>query len=396
MKLRIPHFSASADIAAPASAPPQPEVIRPDNPNQTLVYLTKGADGTIQQVAAQGDLSAPRIPQTPVVNYGSDMWQQKEGAPDLGQQQPEAPAAAPETPAPVEPPPAPNPNEGYILVQDPQTGQIVTRVKADPAVIANQMYNDKAYIRDLHRLIDQLQNGHAPAPQGAQVQTPPSAPPPPVSLHEKFLPLAQKAFGNVEGVDVSPIAQFVAEAVGQAVADVRAEYEPKFQQYDQTQQNAAIVSQIQSEFAEIQQYDPRFKMEDPGVQRMHQMFPNETPKQIHARLLQAEYIESKRNPAPQAPPSQTPAATTPPANGIHRPPADMFAAPNGSAAIANQWKAHPEVVAQVDMYKRTQATNRMPVTQDGIARVEAFAIQAIQSRAGNSQRQQEGVVNHGR
>lgn len=390
MKIK-PFFNADTAIASPAAPAPAPmpaEVITAE-PGQSLAYFSKNADGTISVMNAAGNIAAPPPAPAPI-KYENDMWQQKQGAPDLGQP-PVAPPVDPAAPPVV--PPVPEPlNNDRLFVRDPHTGEIVTSLKNDPDAISSQIYGDKVYIRNLHAALDAagLPRPGESAPRMPKVAQAPPPPPKPVfnpaSFHTEVEAIAAETFKDAVApdgtpIDVKPLAKLVAEAISKATQAQAAEIQELRQERVQEQ----VISQFNAEVEQIKAVDPRFDVNDPAVQQLHNMYPHESPVQIHQRLMYMEFLHKAKNGGAQPQPQPVPAPV--PTNGIHRPDPAMFAAPGGSTqGGVDPWDSNPEVQAALQAHIKTAKQDGRVPSPEALGRVKQFAIQGIQNRIANTGR----------
>lgn len=329
--------------------------------NFSVELSTETQQPTQTAMVDQSDPSVTYFEKDPTTGQIRMVGQQQQSAPEVAQ--PVQPVVHQQEVQPQQPQVIDRP--GYIPIQD-DYGNIVTWIPNDPTVISRQTFGDKKYISDLHRILDE--NGIA-RPGHTAPKTPKTAPPPAISkdqLIEQARAIAAKNFPQQDGegrpLDVTPIANTIAELLAETVGKTASEVAELRQQAEQSR----IVAQYASELAEIQAIDPRFRLDDPGVIQMSRMHPDWSPQQVHRELIYLESMNGKQAPPQQQQPPP-PTQTVPPT---------MFSTPgNGSAQTPHMAQdSSPDVVAAVKAYEDAMRYYGKPATEEGKRMVRAQAI----------------------
>lgn len=361
MKLNFrPFYNADTAVASPpAPAAPAPSladsVMAAISNKAAAAFPTNPFQAGTQVVysSTNGQTTASPVAPAPVV-----------AAPAL-----ETPPAATEQPAaPVhEPPATPPPNNDYLIIRHPDTGQILTRVKNDPDSVSNYIQNQQLFIRE-------LRNGAPAQPQA------PAAPqgPTPEQIRAADIQRAKAAAQHFLKADPTANIDPLAETLADAFAAMRGELRSEFETREQAAQRAHTVAQQDAELAQIQTEDPTFTLDAPDVVRLRQQYPDAGPTQIQAMRIYHQFKQFRANP-PANPAATTTAAPAAPAQP--KVPDTTWMQPTGTSVVAAQtgYDTHPYVIAAIDSFKRMAPSLGKQITPESIERIKQTAINTIKN-----------------
>lgn len=274
-----------------------------------------------------------------------------------------APAAAPGEPAgsqAADPYPVLTPDGKMVnvYVPDDYGGQrLFTQIPNNPQAIASYASNNLARLREL-----QLARNQPAVQQQAPVI--PQEPPP--SLRERYQAMAEKHARQTFGdeTEVGPLAATLAAML----ADLKSEEIAESQEYSRR-------AQIGQEYTQVKQIDPTFDIQNPLVVELRQNFPNDTPLQIHQRMVYLDFMSKNQAGA------QTQAPASAQALRIQSPP-QAFVTPQGTTQVgsADPLDNHPEVVEALSKHAQFMRDAGRQATPESTVRARESAKMSIRNR----------------